>query len=196
MIYGTAYFGGANSCGSTNCGTVFALTPSTTRPWSETIIRSFNGSDGQAPNAGVTFNSSGSLFGTTVIGGSGGGGTVFQLTPPTAPGDPWNDTTLYSFTLGNSPNTPYGSVLVGETGAIFGTTFVSNISSGGGKSGGAVFMLTPPSSPGGSWTESTLLNFWLSGVGVSPYAGVIAANGYLYGTNYYSYDANGCGLAY
>jgi hypothetical protein len=99
----------------------------------------------------------------------------FELTAQTVAGGSWTQTTLYSFadfgTNLNAPNTLYAGVSVGESGNVFGTTFNSHISSDG-KSGGAAFMLTPPASPGGSWTESTLLNFWDVGIGLSPYAGV------------------------
>ncbi len=196
-IYGTTLIGGANSCGSYNCGTVFALTPSSQRPWSETIIHSFTGGDGSAPNAGVTFNGEGSLFGTTETGGSGGGGTVVELTPPTVAGDPWTETTLYSFAANtNTPNTLYGGVIVGKNGNVYGTTLNSNIS--GGKGGGAVFMLTPPAVAGDDWTESTLLNLQGSGIGVTPNAGVVFDGGSLYSTTYYSSPSGegGCGSVF
>src|SRR5215472_3397804 len=56
------------------------------------------GSDGGRPSGGLVANSTGSLFGVTTKGGTGGGGTIFELTPPTTPGNPWTFAVLYSFT--------------------------------------------------------------------------------------------------
>ena len=155
-VYGTTLDGGVNSCGSYNCLTVFALTPSSQRPWPEIVIHSFSGGDCQGPNAGVTLNSAGSLFGTTETGGSGGVGTGFGLAPPTVAGGPWTETTLYGFASFSAPNTPYGAVIIGKGGNVYATTLNSHISIDG-KSGGAVIVLAPPASAGDSWTESTLL---------------------------------------
>jgi len=51
----------------------------------------------RTPN-GVVLSNKGELYGTT---GSGGGpaqaGTVFELTPPSAPGGVWTETVLYAF---------------------------------------------------------------------------------------------------
>ena len=43
---------------------------------------------------GLIFDSAGNLYGTTSAGGSGGGGTVFELSPS---GDTWTFKLLYSF---------------------------------------------------------------------------------------------------
>ncbi len=46
----------------------------------ETIPYSFTGPpDGQWPEARLTFDGAGNLYGTTVVGGVWGGGTVFEL---------------------------------------------------------------------------------------------------------------------
>jgi uncharacterized repeat protein (TIGR03803 family) len=77
-VYGTTYVGGDASCGYKNegCGVVFKLTPS----GSETVLHSFTGgSDGANPAAGLIFDASGNLYGTTVGGGGSDLGTVFKL---------------------------------------------------------------------------------------------------------------------
>lgn len=53
-----------------------------TRP-ALTILRSFGGppSDGRNPVTGLTLDSSGNLYGTTLIGGTASGGTVFVVRP-------------------------------------------------------------------------------------------------------------------
>jgi uncharacterized repeat protein (TIGR03803 family) len=64
------------------------------------------GADGATPYGRMVFDAkTGLLYGTTVSGGSGSGGTVFQFDPSTQV-----LTTLYSFTLrgltGSNPQTP------------------------------------------------------------------------------------------
>jgi uncharacterized repeat protein (TIGR03803 family) len=75
-LYGTTTFGGTNHRGS-----IFKLTTSGTL----TTLHSFSGgSDGGRPVggvAGLTSNTRGVLYGTTVDGGTYSGGTVFELLP-------------------------------------------------------------------------------------------------------------------
>jgi len=72
-LYGTT--GGGGQFGG---GAVFSLDPGTD---TETAVWSFgNGTDGVGPQAGL-ISVNGTLYGTTVLGGAHGGGTVFSLTP-------------------------------------------------------------------------------------------------------------------
>ena len=67
-LYGTAEGGGSPNC-QYGCGVVFKLSPSG-GAWTETVVHSFTGSpDGEGPESGVLFDSSGNLYGTTAIGG-------------------------------------------------------------------------------------------------------------------------------
>ncbi len=67
--------------GSSEVGMVFKLTPSGSG-WTYTNLYVFTGgSDGGTPTGGVTFDSSGNLYGTTVSGGRWGRGTVWEITP-------------------------------------------------------------------------------------------------------------------
>ena len=74
-LFGTTSAGGASSDGTVfeiaNTGTGYAGTP--------TILLSFNGTNGANPQAGLTADAAGDLFGTT-SGGASGGGTAFELT--------------------------------------------------------------------------------------------------------------------
>jgi len=172
VLYGTTAHGGS-SC----CGTVFSLAPpaSPGGDWTETVLHDFTGgSDGTDPYAGVAIGSGGVLYGTTYAGGSLGAGTVFALTPPASPGDPWAETILLNFSVAH----PYGSVVIGNNGVLYSTT-----SAGGNSGNGSVFSLTPPASPGGQWTETVLHSFAGGTDGASPFAGVaIGSAGVLYGT--------------
>jgi len=58
--------------GLDGCGTLDRLTPKQ-GSWTEQTVWTFTcGADGKNPHGGVTFDSAGNLFGTTVAGGSGG----------------------------------------------------------------------------------------------------------------------------
>jgi uncharacterized repeat protein (TIGR03803 family) len=74
-LYGTTSAGGG-SCG---CGTVFAVDAKSGK---EKVLHAFSGgSDGAYPYYGVTADSSGNLYGTTVAGGTENQGTVYEVTP-------------------------------------------------------------------------------------------------------------------
>lgn len=170
-LYGTALQGGQQaSC----CGVVFKLTPRSNGKWSESVIHTFgNGADGESPYSGVIFDSAGNLFGTTSNGGSGGYGTVYELSPTS---NGWQETTLYSFKFESDGGVPIGGLAMDVQGNLYGTT-----SEAGGGSG-TVFELTPSSN---GWTETVLHTFQGSD-GAYPKAGVVLdASGNLYGTTSY-----------
>ena len=75
-LYGTTGAGGTYGG-----GTVFELTPAGGGNWTEQVLHSFNGTDGDAPSAGLIFDAAGNLYGATQGGGTYGEGTVFELTP-------------------------------------------------------------------------------------------------------------------
>jgi uncharacterized repeat protein (TIGR03803 family) len=84
VIIGTdgALYGATSGGGTANYGTVFELRPNGGGAWTETILHSFTGQngDGAYPEAGLIFGASGVLYGTTYGGGTAGDGTVFRLT--------------------------------------------------------------------------------------------------------------------
>jgi len=82
-LYGTTTSGGSSNCpGFAGCGTVFKLAPDGT----ETVLHSFNLSDGAYPQVSLIFGSDGNLYGATYGGGNSGCsfgcGTVFKLSAP------------------------------------------------------------------------------------------------------------------
>jgi uncharacterized repeat protein (TIGR03803 family) len=76
-LYGTTTGGGAY-----NGGIVFELSP-LDGGWNETILYAFDLGviDGMGPHAGVILDARGNIYGTTVDGGTLGGGVVFEITP-------------------------------------------------------------------------------------------------------------------
>ena len=76
-LYGTTSFGGSDS------GTLFELKSSGNGTWAYTLLYSFGSysTDGLIPNSNLLLDAKGNLFGTTGWGGSGQGGTVFEITP-------------------------------------------------------------------------------------------------------------------
>src|SRR6185295_13357259 len=77
-LYGNALQGGVN-----NLGAVFRLGPPVVPRgrWTESVIYSFNGTDGTLPIGRLIFDDEGALYGTTSGGGAREGGTVFRLDP-------------------------------------------------------------------------------------------------------------------
>jgi uncharacterized repeat protein (TIGR03803 family) len=176
MVYGTTTYGGAFGT-----GTAFALTPpaSPGGAWTETVLHSFGGTgDGSEPISGLVIGSDKVLYGTTYTGGAYGGGTVFALNPPTASGESWKESVIYSFSGGNDGSSPYyGSLVIGSGGVLYGTTYT-----GGVNDTGTVFSLTPPSTAGGAWKEAVLYNFTYDGAKL-PLGGLaINSAGHLFGT--------------
>jgi uncharacterized repeat protein (TIGR03803 family) len=78
-LYGTASAGGDPTC---SCGVVFKMTPHANGKWSYSVLHRFKGTDGYGPGYNLIFDKSYKhLYGTTVAGGSGGYGVVFEITP-------------------------------------------------------------------------------------------------------------------
>ncbi len=123
-LYGTTTSGGAQPAG----GTVFELTPGT-GSWTEKVLYTFKGgSDGAGPEAGVTLDTAGNLYGTTLLGGSpsnpltclGGCGTVFKLSPDS---ETWTETQLHVFTAGADGASPWAGVILDSMGNLYGETY-------------------------------------------------------------------------
>jgi len=133
VLYGTTSIGG-----TANQGTVFSLTPGKTAKaaWKKKILHSFSGADGATPYAGLTIDSTGTLYGTTTAGGAHHKGAVFKLTPPS-----FTYTLLYSF-KGNTTDggNPFAGLAVDANGKLYGAT-----TTGGTEGFGTVFKMSAPS---------------------------------------------------
>jgi len=168
---------------------VFELTYLPGVGWEENVIHSFQeGSDGTALVAGLIADSAGNFYGATTQGGSGGGGTVFELSPS---GDSYTFQVLYSFSGGGGPR---ASLTMDAAGDLYGTTWRD-----GAYQKGTVFKLS--NTPNG-WVYSLLHEFTGGGDGAEPISQVtIDTDGTLYGTASQGGSSpycltNGCGVVW
>src|SRR5262249_42360389 len=130
-LYGTATGGGRASNCTGGCGVVFELSPPATAggTWTPTLLHSFAGGagDGANPRAGLIADSSGNLYGTTMLGGGtgcagAGCGTVFELFPPATSGGTWTERLLHSFAGGAGDGSfPSSGLIFDRSGNLYGT---------------------------------------------------------------------------
>jgi uncharacterized repeat protein (TIGR03803 family) len=183
-LYGTTQGGGTSSA-----GTVFELVPNSDGTWTESVLYSFTGgSDGASPWAGLIFDATGALYGTTYLGGASGLGVVYKLTPNS--GGTWTESVLHTFTGGDNDgsNPRFGSLIFDTAGKLYGaTTTGGGTTCYDGEPGcGAIFEMKPQSD--GSWKEKVILNFntygLIHGEGV-----VFGPAGHLYGVAVGGYNS-------
>ncbi|MGC2111635.1 MAG: choice-of-anchor tandem repeat GloVer-containing protein [Candidatus Korobacteraceae bacterium] len=126
----------------------------------------------------------GNIYGSTVEEGTGGGGTIFELTAGN-----WNFQALYYFSGAGGPEE---SLTMDAAGNLYGTTFED-----GAYDKGSVFKLTPTD---GGWTYTDLHDFTGGSDGEEPVSNVIVdAQGNLYGTTSHGGGnscSNGCGVVW
>ncbi len=173
-----------------NSGLIFQFTPSG-GGWTENVLYQFYGSaQGEYPAGGLIFDAAGNLIGTTLAGGSYGGGTVFQLSPS---GNYWNFNTLYNFALGGGDEGPTAALIMDRAGNLYGAT-----ASDGAYGYGAVFELSPVE---GGWSYRSLHDFTDGSDGGVPLNVVMDASGNLYGDTYFGGNrgcdvGDGCGVIF
>jgi uncharacterized repeat protein (TIGR03803 family) len=146
------------------------------------------GLDGKSPYSRPVLGAGGTLYSTAYGGGENGFGTVFSLTPPDVPGGDWTKTVIYAFQGGQDGAHPLGN-LMSRNGVLYGTTYQGGGSKSCDGGCGTVFRLTPPSVPGGAWTETVLYRF---GANANfPAVGLVADKaGALYGVANAAYPNN------
>ena len=113
-LYGTANLGGDPNCNiGYGCGVVFK----TDTNGAETVVHSFSGSDGSWPEAPVTRDEAGNLYGTTSGGGAHGSnfGVVFKI--DTA----GKETVLHNFTARSDGWCPVQGLIRDKAGNLYGT---------------------------------------------------------------------------
>jgi uncharacterized repeat protein (TIGR03803 family) len=176
-LYGTTSVGGAYGYGA-----IFELKPGAT--WTESILYSFqNTQDGAYPYAGLISDAAGNLYGAATDGGTGGGGTIFELT---SSGGNWTFNVLYSVP-GWGISGSFRDVMIDAAGNIYGTTHCD-----GNYDAGTIFELSPS---GGSWNYTLLYTFTGGDDGLYSISNLVLKHGKLYGTTIDG-GANGAGVIY
>jgi uncharacterized repeat protein (TIGR03803 family) len=149
-------------------------------------------SDGAWPEAGVTRDAAGNLYGTTFFGGTGTGcdiyfggcGEVFKLDTT------GTETVLHSFGGAPDGSNPTARVVLDESGNLYGTTAF-----GGEYGDGTVFKVDATTG-----AETILHSFSGGADGANPNAGLVEdAAGNFYGTTQYggqACDGRGCGTVF
>jgi uncharacterized repeat protein (TIGR03803 family) len=166
-LYGTTLSGGTQGH-----GTVFKITKGGTFSTLYSFCAQSGCADGEFPQTGLVQASNGNLYGTTILGGAYGSGTIFELTLSGAL------TTLYSAcsqTGCPDGNYLYAGLIQARDGNLYGIMQV-----GGAHNSGTIFKITL------SGTLTTLYSFCSQPAcadGQYPAAGLVqATNGNLYGT--------------
>ncbi len=162
------------------------------------------GADGKVPEAGLTMDAAGNLYGTTDFGGhldvicrEVGCGTVFKLTNANSI---WAFSTLYAFRGDSDGITPDARVILGPDGALYGTTYLGGRVPRSAREGsyGTVYRVGPPAAPCASsacqWEETVLYRFTGGADGSRPFSGdlVFDVAGDIFGSTSEG-GANGCG---
>ncbi len=166
-LYGVFQRGGPNGA-----GLVYQLSPSG-GGWTEQILYGFTGgSDGGGP-VSVILDASGNLYGASSYGGTGLGGTIFELTHGTSG---WSFATLYNIT-GTGPCGVNGRLTMDSAGNLYGATYCD-----GAFGYGSIFKLT---NSGGNYTYTDLHDFTNGTDGGNPNGNlVLDAQGNIYGTTF------------
>jgi uncharacterized repeat protein (TIGR03803 family) len=173
-IYGVTQQGGA-----WNSGVIYQVRPGTGGTFAETVLYSFGSNDdANTPNGPLIQDSTGALYGVTLLGGAFNQGAVYKFVPPAKAGGKGTESILFSFGGGSlsSGITPIGEIVFDTGGNLYGVT----VEGGAPVSDGVVYQLQPAT---GAWLENVLLDF-TGPTGKNPAAGLTfnPANGSLYGT--------------
>jgi uncharacterized repeat protein (TIGR03803 family) len=193
-LYGTARSGGTG-CQPDGCGFIYEVSPpqESGGAWAGMIIFEFpGGSNGAYPSASLAMDTNGALYGGAY---GTSDGLIFQLTPPSVLGDPWQENVLLTFS-GTYDGVSDG-LIFDKSGNLYGA------SPDGGANNcapdyqgcGFVFELSPPLQQGNPWTETVLYNFQGFDGSLPIGTPILDTKGNLYGTTDYG-GANGAGTFY
>jgi hypothetical protein len=143
------------------------------------------GRDGQGYAPALLVQPNGTIYGVHSQAGKYLKGEVFRLSKPSG-GATWTKTSIYSFLGAADGYGPYGKLVAGPHGSLYGTTQLGGESADPSCSPeitgcGTVFQLIPPAQPGSPWTKFIIHSF-SDEEGAAPHGLVIDSTGKLYGT--------------
>ncbi len=154
------------------------------------VIYSFAGEDdGEYTDTDIAVDRAGNLYGTSVLGGEFGGGTVWQLSPV---GGGWVHTVLYNLTGGADGGEPYKGVTLDGAGNLYGTA----VTGGSGSCEGGCGVTYKLTKSGDTWTQRVIHAFTGGADGSGPGSRVaVDKRGNVYGMTPTG-GANGLGVIY
>jgi uncharacterized repeat protein (TIGR03803 family) len=172
-VFGTTVQAGTNSM-----GTAYMVAPGNRAGvWREKIIHDFGAFPGDiiSPTLGLVAQPEG-LYGADE-GGANNTGAVYLLVKG-AKGT-WTQNILYSFQPFQSGDAsfPSGELVRDAKGNFYGVAI-----GGGANNLGAIYEVSPPTAPGGAWTEAVLFSFDGTNGTLASGPLLLGANGQLYGT--------------
>lgn len=176
---------------------VAGISPSAFAQAKESVLYSFQGgADGAGPVGSIVMDKAGNIFGATSYTNpcitSLQCGSVYELSPPQQPGDPWIETTLYDFQgfSHGDGGSPEGGLVQGADGNLYGTTAYGGhgpcLVLGSAVGCGTVYELVRPQKPGGAWKEKVLYSFQGNQDGQFPIGDLVFhRRGNLYGATWF-----------
>jgi uncharacterized repeat protein (TIGR03803 family) len=168
ILYGTTAGGGPD-----NFGTVYKVDAAGT----ETVLHAFTGAniDGETPYGALARDEAGNLYGTTQVGGTANGGTIFKVEPS------GNESVLFSFTQQAQGADPQSSLVRDAAGNLYGNTGLA-----GAYDEGVVFKFDPATG-----VETVLHNFGNGYDGKAPIGTLtLDSAGHIYGATQQGGRAN------
>jgi hypothetical protein len=129
-------------------GTVFSLAPpaKASHEWKESVLHGFDENNGPFdPEAGLIFDQSGNLYGTTYVGnGWSLQGSVFWLKPPNGKAGPWAFHAIHGFLGPPDGEFPAAGLVFDNQKDLYSTTQAGGTGTGCGYGGcGTVFKVSP-----------------------------------------------------
>ncbi len=152
----------------TLAGGIFELSPPSEPggKWTEQVLIDAASQPGvHVPERGLLFDAKGNLYGVSTNEGQVEGeyitGYIAEVSPPSTPGGTWTSQVLYLFPSNASTDceAPQSYLTIDSKGNLYGTCI-----NGGANGIGGVYELSPPSEPGGKWTEQLLHSYAQDGV--------------------------------
>jgi uncharacterized repeat protein (TIGR03803 family) len=163
-------YGSTSAGGTYALGTIFQLVPSGST-WTENILHNFqDADDGAVPYGGLISDASGNFYGSATEGGTGGGGTIFELTSDAGV---WTFNVIYS-NPGWGISGSFRNLILDASGNLYGTTHCD-----GANDAGTVYKLSPAS---GSWTYTSLYVFTGGTDGLYSYSNPVLEGNHVIGT--------------